>query len=196
MNGKLTHGNYSVSCFPITDWWGASRPCFSYQSARGEGGRYATPPPATVSRRAAPVTVVYAGVSGRVGRVSELLSVSVSVSVVTLSSPACCEGVCGGDGRGPMGLCVGALRAWWARRWTTSEPMEGRGKEAVHKCHSDPGGSARRVRAIGGRKCVLTLDGYSYVIGERVDSVINKPYSNSDSLSGPAVGNLRCVYKL
>lgn len=74
--------------------------------------------------------------------------------------------------------------------------MEGRGKEAVHKCHSDPGGSARRVRAIGGRKCVLTLDGYSYVIGERVDSVINKPYSNSDNLSGPAVGDIRCVSKL
>ncbi|KAG8278242.1 hypothetical protein J6590_025559 [Homalodisca vitripennis] len=43
-----------------------------------------------------------------------------------------------------------------------------RGKEAVHKCHSDPGGSgaARRVRSYSGRKCVLTLDGYSYVIGE------------------------------
>lgn len=46
MNGKLTHGNYSVGCFPITDWWGASRPCFSYQSASEGGGRtlrYATP---------------------------------------------------------------------------------------------------------------------------------------------------------
>lgn len=40
MNGKLTHGNYSVGCFPITDWWGASRPCLSYQTAcedEGEG---------------------------------------------------------------------------------------------------------------------------------------------------------------
>lgn len=56
--------------------------------------------------------------------------------------------------------------------------MEGGGgqeKEAVHKCHSDPGGGvppagpSRRLRSISGhpsRKCVLTLDGYSYVIGE------------------------------
>lgn len=109
MNGKLTHGNYSVSL--RTDEARVGHVLVMRALARGEGGRYATPPPATVSRRAAPVTVVYAGVSGRVGRVSELLSVSVSVSVVTLSSPACCEGVCGGDGRGPMGLCVGALRA-------------------------------------------------------------------------------------
>lgn len=54
--------------------------------------------------------------------------------------------------------------------------MEGRGqqqskeKEAVHKCHSDPGGGSRRFRSTSGpgpstRKCVLTLDGYSYVIG-------------------------------
>lgn len=38
MNGKLTHGNYSVGCFPIRDWWGASRPCLSYHTAcEGEG---------------------------------------------------------------------------------------------------------------------------------------------------------------
>ncbi|CAH0726165.1 unnamed protein product, partial [Brenthis ino] len=48
-------------------------------------------------------------------------------------------------------------------------------KELVHKCHSDPGGGralgaaprAHRHRSVSGalRKCVLTLDGYSYVIG-------------------------------
>ncbi|XP_038206237.1 calcium/calmodulin-dependent 3',5'-cyclic nucleotide phosphodiesterase 1 isoform X2 [Zerene cesonia] len=46
-------------------------------------------------------------------------------------------------------------------------------KELVHKCHSDPGGGralgaprAHRHRSVSGalRKCVLTLDGYSYVI--------------------------------
>lgn len=55
-----------------------------------------------------------------------------------------------------------------------------RGKDLVHKCHSDPGGGGvvsrlrtppprpARHRSTGGstRKCVLTLDGYSYVIGE------------------------------
>ncbi|XP_077296026.1 dual specificity calcium/calmodulin-dependent 3',5'-cyclic nucleotide phosphodiesterase 1A-like isoform X8 [Arctopsyche grandis] len=49
-----------------------------------------------------------------------------------------------------------------------------RGKDPVHKCHSDPGGGrsegARALRqhrppaAPNARKCVLTLDGYSYVI--------------------------------
>lgn len=49
-------------------------------------------------------------------------------------------------------------------------------KELVHKCHSDPGGGrvlgaaprTHRHRSASGapRKCVLTLDGYSYVIGE------------------------------
>lgn len=49
-------------------------------------------------------------------------------------------------------------------------------KELVHKCHSDPGGGralgaaprAQRHRSASGaaRKCVLTLDGYSYVIGK------------------------------
>ncbi|CAK1544246.1 unnamed protein product [Leptosia nina] len=46
-------------------------------------------------------------------------------------------------------------------------------KELVHKCHSDPGGGRAlgaprgpRHRSVSGalRKCVLTLDGYSYVI--------------------------------
>lgn len=49
-------------------------------------------------------------------------------------------------------------------------------KELVHKCHSDPGGGRAlgaaprtlRHRSASGapRKCVLTLDGYSYVIGK------------------------------
>lgn len=49
-------------------------------------------------------------------------------------------------------------------------------KELVHKCHSDPGGGralgaaprTQRHRSASGaaRKCVLTLDGYSYVIGK------------------------------
>lgn len=55
----------------------------------------------------------------------------------------------------------------------TEPPMEGRGlKETVHKCHSDPGGSQGPRRLRSGRKCVLTLDGYSYVIGECVINVL------------------------
>lgn len=52
----------------------------------------------------------------------------------------------------------------------------GKAKDLVHKCVSDPGNvlahrGARMVRhptqAAGAtRKCVLTLDGYSYVIGK------------------------------
>lgn len=47
-------------------------------------------------------------------------------------------------------------------------------KDLVHKCYSDPGkvllDRHTGMRAVGRggptRKCVLTLDGYSYVIGE------------------------------
>ncbi|CAH2067423.1 unnamed protein product, partial [Iphiclides podalirius] len=54
-------------------------------------------------------------------------------------------------------------------------------KELVHKCHSDPGGGRAlgatsrnyRHRSASGalRKCVLTLDGYSYVIGKAVKNI-------------------------
>ncbi|KAI5705483.1 hypothetical protein M8J75_015476 [Diaphorina citri] len=64
-------------------------------------------------------------------------------------------------------------------------------KEVVHKCNSDPGGGRRSIgiqedsgggisrRTRSGssyshipvaRKCVLTLDGYSYVIGKPFNS--------------------------
>lgn len=54
----------------------------------------------------------------------------------------------------------------------------GKVKDLVHKCHSDPGKivahrpATRTVRypmthTGATRKCVLTLDGYSYVIGKR-----------------------------
>lgn len=57
----------------------------------------------------------------------------------------------------------------------------GKAKDLVHKCHSDPGkvlanrNVTRTVRypmQTGGatRKCVLTLDGYSYVIGKTVSN--------------------------
>lgn len=63
------------------------------------------------------------------------------------------------------------------------DPQGRPGKDLVHKCNSDPGGdrmSGSSVSMLGStlsrslrhhtggvtRKCVLTLDGYSYVIGE------------------------------
>jgi hypothetical protein len=54
----------------------------------------------------------------------------------------------------------------------------GRAKDLVHKCPSDPGNNIKLSRPIfqaassqpstsaTTRKCVLTLDGYSYVIGK------------------------------
>jgi hypothetical protein len=73
------------------------------------------------------------------------------------------------------------------------EGMCSGGKDSVHKCHSDPGsavaereegeevlhdsvarGSSTREKSLSrhcptgpsSRKCILTLDGYSYVIGK------------------------------
>jgi len=46
-----------------------------------------------------------------------------------------------------------------------------RTKDLVHKCHSDPGKvqAQRQCRqVVAPRKCLLTLDGYSYVIGKNL----------------------------
>jgi hypothetical protein len=45
----------------------------------------------------------------------------------------------------------------------------GRTKDLVHKCHSDPGkvqAQRQNRQVVAPRKCLLTLDGYSYVIGK------------------------------
>lgn len=63
-----------------------------------------------------------------------------------------------------------------SRQGSVDGSAVGGDKELVHKCHSDPGGGralgaaprVHRHRSASGapRKCVLTLDGYSYVIGK------------------------------
>ncbi|XP_013136067.1 PREDICTED: calcium/calmodulin-dependent 3',5'-cyclic nucleotide phosphodiesterase 1A [Papilio polytes] len=62
-------------------------------------------------------------------------------------------------------------------------------KELVHKCHSDPGGGRAlgaiprtyRHRSASGalRKCVLTLDGYSYVIEQGALTIVRRSSSRS-----------------
>ncbi|XP_013168324.1 PREDICTED: calcium/calmodulin-dependent 3',5'-cyclic nucleotide phosphodiesterase 1A [Papilio xuthus] len=62
-------------------------------------------------------------------------------------------------------------------------------KELVHKCHSDPGGGRAlgaiprtyRHRSVSGalRKCVLTLDGYSYVIEQGALTIVRRSSSRS-----------------
>lgn len=69
----------------------------------------------------------------------------------------------------------------------------GSDKELVHKCHSDPGGGralgaaprTHRHRSASGapRKCVLTLDGYSYVIGKLLSQLLISIYSSPCSPS-------------
>ncbi|XP_061707631.1 dual specificity calcium/calmodulin-dependent 3',5'-cyclic nucleotide phosphodiesterase 1 isoform X2 [Cydia pomonella] len=68
-------------------------------------------------------------------------------------------------------------------------------KELVHKCHSDPGGGralgaaprAVRHRSASGaaRKCVLTLDGYSYVIEQGGLTIVRRSSSRHKSESCP-----------
>ncbi|XP_047515240.1 calcium/calmodulin-dependent 3',5'-cyclic nucleotide phosphodiesterase 1 [Pieris napi] len=67
-------------------------------------------------------------------------------------------------------------------------------KELVHKCHSDPGGGralgaprAQRHRSVSGalRKCVLTLDGYSYVIEQGALTIVRRSSSKSKPESSP-----------
>ncbi|XP_022114733.1 calcium/calmodulin-dependent 3',5'-cyclic nucleotide phosphodiesterase 1 isoform X2 [Pieris rapae] len=67
-------------------------------------------------------------------------------------------------------------------------------KELVHKCHSDPGGGralgaprAQRHRSMSGalRKCVLTLDGYSYVIEQGALTIVRRSSSKSKPESSP-----------
>ncbi|XP_049885987.1 dual specificity calcium/calmodulin-dependent 3',5'-cyclic nucleotide phosphodiesterase 1 isoform X3 [Pectinophora gossypiella] len=66
-------------------------------------------------------------------------------------------------------------------------------KELVHKCHSDPGGGralgaaprTHRHRSASGaaRKCVLTLDGYSYVIEQGALTIVRRSSSRSKAES-------------
>ncbi|XP_047987111.1 calcium/calmodulin-dependent 3',5'-cyclic nucleotide phosphodiesterase 1 [Leguminivora glycinivorella] len=68
-------------------------------------------------------------------------------------------------------------------------------KELVHKCHSDPGGGRAlgaaprtvRHRSASGaaRKCVLTLDGYSYVIEQGGLTIVRRSSSRHKSESCP-----------
>ncbi|XP_052747237.1 dual specificity calcium/calmodulin-dependent 3',5'-cyclic nucleotide phosphodiesterase 1 isoform X3 [Bicyclus anynana] len=68
-------------------------------------------------------------------------------------------------------------------------------KELVHKCNSDPGGGralgadarAQRHRSVSGalRKCVLTLDGYSYVIEQGALTIVRRSSSRGKSETCP-----------
>ncbi|XP_047544535.1 calcium/calmodulin-dependent 3',5'-cyclic nucleotide phosphodiesterase 1 isoform X1 [Vanessa atalanta] len=68
-------------------------------------------------------------------------------------------------------------------------------KELVHKCHSDPGGGralgaaprTHRHRSVSGalRKCVLTLDGYSYVIEQGALTIVRRSSSRGKTESSP-----------
>lgn len=63
-------------------------------------------------------------------------------------------------------------------------------KDPVHKCHSDPGGRSTHFRSrhspppVTSRKCTLTLDGYSYVIGKSILTSHNQflPLNNTFQL--------------
>ncbi|XP_069356078.1 dual specificity calcium/calmodulin-dependent 3',5'-cyclic nucleotide phosphodiesterase 1 isoform X2 [Maniola hyperantus] len=68
-------------------------------------------------------------------------------------------------------------------------------KELVHKCHSDPGGGralgaiprTHRHRSVSGalRKCVLTLDGYSYVIEQGALTIVRRSSSRGKTETSP-----------
>lgn len=90
-----------------------------------------------------------------------------------------------------------------------------RTKDVVHKCHSDPGGGRALVsagagagtgapprpvrhRSTGGsaRRCVLTLDGYSYVIGELLLFFTLKLHKRGSEASNFLRGNAIFVEKI